>query len=82
MTVPVDFSTVFARCKRVLQRQGQTLTALEYEGGLPPIVWLSELRQNGKTRAVPDLWKLAQDLQVVESVEVPNGEWAAMHEKC
>ena len=73
--VPVTWNEVYARCKRVMLSKGRALTAIQALPPKPPILWESELKQNGKTKVVPDLWKLALELAVVEDgVEVPHGE--------
>jgi hypothetical protein len=76
MSVPTDFASVLARVKRVLSTHGRTLVTRE-----PFTVFEVELKHNGKVKHVPDLEKLARELEVMEPFEVPSGEWAEMKER-
>jgi len=79
MPVPVDFGEVLARCRRVLERHGKTLITQGYS--LKDIrIFEVEYRAGSKVKEVPDLWALAKDLQAVESVETPGGEFAEMRQ--
>jgi hypothetical protein len=77
MPIPVDFNTVFARCKRVMLNKGHALIAITNAAKPAPIIWESELRPGGKVKVVPDLEKLARDLGVMEDFEVSGSDWAA-----
>jgi hypothetical protein len=76
MPIPVDFHTVYARCRRVMLSKGRALTAITNSARPEPIIWEFELRENGKTRVVPDLEKLARDLGVMDPEEVRGSDWA------
>jgi hypothetical protein len=76
MAVPVDFHSVLSRCRRALSPYGKTLV-LRGDTLADVSVFECELKHNGRVRYVPDLEKLARNLEVMESVEVPNSEWQA-----
>jgi len=81
MSVPVTWNETYNRCRLALLQQNIALTAINTMPGIKePILFQAELRDKGKVKLVPDLLKLARDLDVIDQQEVPAGEWAAMRE--
>jgi hypothetical protein len=58
----------------------RNLVAITYPDKLAPIVWESQLKEGGKTRAIQNFEKFARDLQCMSDEEVKNGEWASWYE--
>jgi hypothetical protein len=81
MSIPIDFLSVMARCKKVLAKSGKTLTAITTVSGFAPVVWEHQLKEGGRTRAIKNFEQYARDLDCLSPEECKNGEWASLHER-